>query len=288
MDDCLKKYTNDASRFLVIEGTLVHYRIEGKGQPLLLLHGAFSSLHTFDAWTNILKQHYQVIRLDLPGLGLSPSPTWISENGVQVYVHYLQRFLEILGIRSCAIAGSSLGGWLAWELALARPQLVDKMILLAAAGYMDGRSVPTPFQMARTPVLGKVATYTNIPKTLFKRFLSQVYYDKTKINQALFDRYYELFSREGHLENFYRLVNGKFRDHIPLLPKIKTPTLIIWGEHDEWLPLANAFRFKDALPNSELIIYDDLGHVLMEEAPVPTAQDVVDFLEDNIEMKAVG
>jgi len=288
MDDCLKTYTNDASRFLVIEGTMVHYRIEGKGKPLLLLHGAFSSLHSFDVWTEILKKRYQVIRLDLPGLGLSQPPTWIHKNGIQVYLQYLQRFLEILEIDNCSVAGSSLGGWLAWELALVRPSLIDKMVLLAAAGYMDTRSIPTPFQMARTPVLGKVATYTNIPKTLFKRYLNQVYYDKKKVTKPLLKRYYDLFSREGNVENFYKLVNGKFRDHIPRLPNIETPTLIIWGEHDAWIPLSNAFKFKDAIPNSELIIYDDLGHLPMEEAPIPTAQDLVDFLEGSTEMATTG
>ena len=97
-----------------IDGLMVHYRDEGKGPPVLLVHGTFSSLHTFDAWTRILRDSYRVIRLDLPGFGLT-GPTPNGKYEISYYLDLFVQFLKNLHIEKCHIAGSSLGGWLgAW------------------------------------------------------------------------------------------------------------------------------------------------------------------------------
>ncbi len=285
--DLLKKYCSEYSRFAVVNGSLLHYRDEGRGDPILLLHGAFSSLHTFDAWTEILKPHYRVLRLDLPGLGLSDPPVSKSKFSLEIYKEAILKLLDLLKIDSCHIVGNSLGGWISWELALQNPKRFDKMILLAPAGFMDSRSIPLPFQMARTPFVDKIAHFA-IKRNLVDIFLRQVYIDKSKVSKKLVDRYYDLFSKEGNPETFFKLVNGKFKDVTNKMHKIKNETLIIWGELDEWLPINNAFRFKDSIPNSELIIYDDLGHIIMEEAPEPSADDVMQFLGLKSKLSLVG
>ena len=71
VDDILMKYTNQHSRFVVLNGAMVHYRDEGNGYPIIMLHGAFSSLHTYNAWAEELKQDFRVIRYDLLGFGLT-------------------------------------------------------------------------------------------------------------------------------------------------------------------------------------------------------------------------
>lgn len=285
--DLLEKYCNEYSRFAVINGSLVHYRDEGEGMPVLLLHGAFSSLHTFDDWTDLLKEHYRIIRLDLPGLGLSDPPASKSKFSLEIYKNCILELLRQIGVPRCHIVGNSLGGWLAWELALQHPKQFAKMILLAPAGFMDSRSIPIPFKMAQTPFVDKIAHFA-IKRNLVDLFLRQVYIDKSKVSDELVDRYYDLFSKEGNPETFFRLVNGKFKDVTNKMHKIKNETLIIWGELDEWLPINNAFRFKDAIPNSELIIYDDLGHIIMEEAPEPSAEDVKDFLGLDVKLALTG
>jgi len=273
----LEKYTNKHSRFIVVDGKMIHYRDEGSGQPLLLVHGAFSSLHTFNEWTNILKNHYRIIRLDIPGFGLSDAPDWKTPFGVDNLVNYLINFLKTLEIEKCHIAGSSLGGWIAWESVLKKPKMFDKLVLLSSAGFMDSRSIPTPFLMARTPFADKIAQFA-IKKNLVELFLKQVFVNQKRITDELVDRYYDLFAREGNPEAFFRLVNGKFKDDTLKLKKIKNETLIIWGEQDKWVPMNNAFKFKDSIPNSDLVIYDDLGHIPMEEAPDATAEDILEFL----------
>ena len=278
----LQKYTNDQSRFLVIDNALVHYRDEGDGPVLLLLHGAFSSLHTFDGWTDILKKDFRVLRLDLPGFGLSGASA-DHTYGIEKYVSWIRLFLEMLGAETCSIAGSSFGGWLAWEYARKYPKQVEKLILIDAAGYLDMREIPLPFRMARTPFVNKIAKFA-MRKSVLEVFVKQVYGDASRITPELIDRYYDLFSREGNPEAFFALVNGRFKDNTRHLKKILQPTLIQWGERDTWLPLDNAYRFLADIPHAELIIYEDIGHVPMEEVPVITARDAQTFLKEALKI----
>jgi len=264
----LTKYANKYSRFLAIDGALVHYRDEGKGEPLVLLHGAFSSLHTYNDWTAILKNHYRIIRPDLPGFGISNNKV-DHTYGISTYTTFLKKFLDMLDIKSCYIAGSSLGGWISWEFSLKYLEMIKKMILLDSAGFMETDAVPLPFKMARTPLVGRVIKYV-VRKNILEQFLKQVYYNKNKITPELLDRYYDLFSREGNPEAFLSLVNGKFKDNTRKLKYISVPTLIIWGEDDEWIPVKYAYKFNKKIPNSHLIIYEHVGHI----------QDVIDFLSD--------
>ncbi|MEM6298630.1 MAG: alpha/beta hydrolase, partial [Bacteroidota bacterium] len=91
-------------------------------------------------------------------------------------------------------------------------------------------------------------------------------------------RHYELFSREGNPEAFMRMVNGHFRDNTPRLRKIQQPTLILWGREDVWIPLEYGRRFHKAIPHNDFIIYDKVGHVPMEEIPLESAKDTLEFL----------
>lgn len=280
MIDLLSKYTTDASRFMVINNTLIHYRVEGKkdGPTLVLLHGAFSSLHTFNDWMPHLVEHFKVIRLDLIGFGLTgPNPQ--NDYTVTNHVRYLHTFLNRLEVENCYIAGSSLGGWVAWEYTLKYSSRIKKLILLDAAGFVDAKSIPLPFKMARTPLVDKIVKYV-IRKNVLEQFVKQVYCDKSKVTPQLVDRYFDLFTRKGNPEAFFHLVNGKFRDHTPYLKNIKQPTLILWGEQDEWLPVKNAHRFYNALSNATQVIYHQVGHLPMEEVPLLSVGDTIEFLND--------
>ncbi len=278
MGEIKLKYTNQHSRFLDIDHALVHYRDEGQGPPILLLHGTFASLHTFDGWVDELKSSYRLIRLDLPGFGLSE----VTEDHVysmERYLEVIKTLLDELGIDRVTIAGSSLGGWLAWEFALDFPELVERLILIDAAGVEIHRHIPLPVRLARLPFAKKFAPLF-INRATIKHFIQEVYADASKISSELIDRYYELFAREGNPEAFLSIVNTKFVDRAHELPKIQVPTMIIWGEKDSWLPISNAYHFLNVLPQAKLIIYEDLGHIPMEEAPQETAEDVREFMQE--------
>lgn len=274
----LKKYTNQHSRFLSVDGTLIHYRIEGEGEPLLLLHGAFSSLHTFEEWTKRLSKKFQIIRLDLPGFALTGSVP-DDDYSMKRHLHYLNSFVEILGIKKFYLGGSSLGGWVSWEYALMYPKKVKKLILIDAAGFMDAQSIPLPFKMARTPFFGRVIKYV-IQHNVLEQFVREVYYNQSKITPEIIERYYELFTRDGNPEAFLLLVNNKHKENTKSLKNLAMPVLIMWGREDRWIPVRNAHRFHELIPQNRMLIYERVGHLPMEEVPVQTSKAVIKFLSE--------
>ncbi len=277
--EMLKKYTSKASRFMMVEDCLLHYRVEGAGQPLLLLHGAFSSLHTFDSWAKKLKQDYQVIRLDLPGFGLSSAfPDKILS--IAKFLKLIRRFLQRLELDKVSLVGSSLGGWLSWEFALKYKTQVNNLVLIGAAGFVKTDNIPLPIKMMRTPFVDKIVRYA-VRKQTLEVFLKEVFVDTSKVTPKMVDRYFELFTYKDNQASFFRLVNSNFKDRTKRLKEIEHPTLIIWGEQDKWVPVEDAYEFQERIPRAELVIYEDLGHLPFEEAPSSTLKDLKEFLQIN-------
>ncbi|CAG5085161.1 alpha/beta fold hydrolase [Parvicella tangerina] len=277
MEELLEKYANKHSDFIEVQGVNIHFRDEGEGEPLVLVHGTFASLHCFDGWTEMLSSHFRVIRMDLPGFGLTgPKPD--NKYSIELFADFLNEFLEKIGVESCFIAGNSLGGWLSWEFALKYPEKVKKMILIDAAGYINDNTYPLPFVIAQTPVLRNVFNY--VPKAVVRRFVRQVFYDQTKVTDELVDRYFDLFHREGNKEAFVRIANSYFVQNTHNLINLTIPVLVMWGDHDNWLSVKHADKFKRDLLNCTTIIYEHVGHVPMEEIPERTALDALNFLEN--------
>ncbi len=283
LKDLLFKYTTDHSRFLVIDHMMIHYRDEGQGPTILLLHGAFSSLHTFNEWNKILKNKYRVVRLDLMGFGLT-GPNDNGDYSMENFIRVLKSFVQILGLDQIHLGGSSLGGWLAWEFAYRFPKKVDKLILINAAGFLEEENIPLPFKLARTPIFNQMIKYV-VKKTIIEQFVKQVYFDSSKVNEAIINRYYELFSREGNPEAFLKMASTVFSDDSGHLHHIHNKTLIMWGREDMWIPVHNAYRFHKMLLHSKVKIYPEVGHIPMEEIPEISANDVIQFLEEEGEFR---
>lgn len=277
LSDLVKKYTYEDSKFIDIYGIRIHYLDRGEGEVVLLLHGVFSSLHTFEHWFDILSENYRVITLDLPGFGLT-GPTIDNEYDMDLYIDYVHEFMIKLEVHKFNIIGNSLGGWIAWEFAVSYESKINKMILLNSAGYIHNGVFPLPFIIAQTPVLRRVFNYEIVPKVVVRRFLRQVICDQKRVNDGMVDRYYDLIHREGNLEAFSRIANSNFKQNTNALRNIKTPTLVLWGGKDAWLNSDNAECFKNDLQNVTVKLYHEVGHIPMEEIPEESARDVLFFL----------
>lgn len=260
------KYVNKHSKFIKVKGMSVHYREEGTGFPVVLIHGTGASLHTWDGWTQQLKKHYRVIRFDLPAFGLT-GPTPNHNYQISNYVDFVYQLLTKLGIEQCHIAGNSLGGNISWRFALAHSKMVKKMILLDASGIPSGKKAPWVIRLARTPVLNTIVRYAT-PRYMFRKNLLEVYADDSKVSPELVTKYYELMRRKGNREAFIHRSKVKYEDKSPEINKIQAKTLIMWGKEDHWIPLKQAYIFQKKLPDSQLIIYPNVGHVPMEEIPL--------------------
>lgn len=270
------KYANVASKFLSINGMSVHYRDEGAGPTLVLLHGTASSLHTWDDWTKELSANFRVVRMDLPGFGLT-GPNATHDYSMPRYVDFLAAFADSLSLERFHLAGNSLGGEIAWHFALAQPQRVQRMILLDAAGY-PRLNIPFAFKLARNP-LTKAFTRWITPRSLVEKSMREVYGDDGKVTEALVQRYFELTCRAGNRAAFVARANAFHEVEPERIKQITTPTLIQWGAEDLWIPVQEALRFDADIPHSELIVYEGIGHVPMEEIPERTSRDAKNFLQ---------
>jgi pimeloyl-ACP methyl ester carboxylesterase len=276
-----EKYAPAPSAFLQVDGMDVHYRDEGNKEdslPLVLIHGTGSSLHTFDAWTAVLKKEKRVIRMDLPAFGLTgPFPNRLYS--MDHYVAFIYQFLATMGIAHCIIGGNSLGGDIAWNFTVQHPQMVQKLILIDAAGYpLQSQSVPIGFKLARIPVLNKMMTFIT-PKWMVAASLKNVYADPSKVNDALVNRFFELTLREGNRQALIDRMNlAQDTSKLVLIKNIQQPTLILWGEQDLLIPVQYAYRFQNDLPNDTLVVLKNAGHVPMEESPQESVVPLLHFL----------
>ncbi|MBO0937371.1 alpha/beta hydrolase [Fibrella sp. HMF5335] len=277
--ELIERYTTPNSRHITVDGMNVNYRMEGNPSdtlPLVLLHGTGSMLQTWDGWVSVLQGQRRIIRLDLPGYGITgPQPD--NKASGTYYADFMIRFLEKIGEKRCDVAGNSLGGSIAWHMAMLYPDRVRKLILIDAAGYpFTPKSVPIGFRMARVPgIAGLVAKLT--PDALFRSSLENVYFNDSLITDKLVQTYADLNRREGNRQNFVR--RKPEPDSLwQKMRQIKQPTLILWGQHDDLIPAIVARQFHRDLPNDTLIVYPNAGHVPMEEIPAQTAKDAAAFL----------
>lgn len=274
-DLLVAKYANSASRFAEIEGMQVHYRDEGAGPPLVLVHGTSSSLHTWDGWVSRMPGR-RIVRLDLPGFGLTgPAPD--RDYSATRYARVIDRLMTQLGVEQADIAGNSLGGRVALTFALEHPARARRLILVDASG-LSGQKPPAIIRIARVPVLNRLLTVAT-PRMMITRNVHAVYGNPALVDDALIDRYYELTRRAGNRTAFVdRVTAPRDPDVDARLGELKMPVLILWGERDAWIPFEFAGRFHSAIPGSKLVSYPAGGHVPMEELPDLTAADADRFL----------
>ena len=276
LEELKDRYTNDQSQFIEIMGMPVHFRKEGSGPALVLIHGTASSLHTWDDWTEDLKDHFEVIRMDIPAFGLTgPHPE--SDYSMDTYVQFLHQFLQSQSIDSCYIAGNSLGGAIAWNYTIKHPNEVKKLILLDASGAPKNTPPPLIFRLANLPVLSHALKYIT-PRSIIEKNLKDVYFNDDKVTDELIDRYYHLARRTGNRQAFIDRARLKFELPTEQLKEISCPTLIQWGADDQWIPVADVEFFINQIESSQSIIYPDAGHVPMEEIPAQSANDAKHFL----------
>jgi pimeloyl-ACP methyl ester carboxylesterase len=241
-----------------------------------------ASLHTWEGWVKALKGQRRVISFDLPGFGLTGPYAGSYERdryGGDAYARFVLDLLDVLKVQRVVIAGNSLGGEVAWRTAFLAPQRVASLVLVDAAGpAFTPKVIPLGFQVARIPVLGHLSEYL-LPRSLVAESVASVYGEPARISPELVDRYFELTLREGNRRALgLRIRQMKLGQDAERIATLKLPTLILWGARDGLIPPAVAQQFKQQIAGSQLVVFDDLGHVPHEEDPARTVLPVKAFL----------
>jgi pimeloyl-ACP methyl ester carboxylesterase len=275
---------------------LIHFKDQGeKTNPVIvLLHGMFSSLHTFEDWEALLiKDGYRVISVDLPNHGLSGgfSDQTISLRRSAMIV---KSILDNLSITSVIIGGNSMGGGVSWFFASEYHGVdgfeVNGLILIDAVYPVVSEDSEERNGLIFTILSSPLRNYFGklTPRFLLKTLLEGAYGPDSIMKKDVLDRYYDLLRVEGHRDAILSSIQEPIQDNTltgaERLEKIKNdqiPVLILWGKQDSWISSSFALDFKEILnvPEEFVVIYERLGHVPMEENPELTYLDLIDFLQ---------
>lgn len=240
----------DVSKILTLDGNRLHYREIGAGFPVLLLHGWGSSVDSFSYLEKHLAPNFRVVSLDLPGFGGSDAPA--SAWSLNDYVELVKSFIAQLDMGKPAVIGHSFGGRIA--ICLGAQDLVSKIILANSAGVRPRRSPlyylqVYAYKLARRLLdLAPASLRPALLEKLQQRFGSSDYRNAAPVLRKI-------------------LVNVVNEDLTALLPAIKVPTLLIWGEQDTATPLYQAKILEQNIPDAGLVVLKGAGHYSFLDKP---------------------
>jgi pimeloyl-ACP methyl ester carboxylesterase len=273
------RYVANPADLRVVDGVQLHLRDTGPrdAPALVLLHGLGASLHTWEPWARALDAQYRVVRFDFPGHGMS-GPARDDDYSDAASRDLLAALLDSLGIARATLIGNSMGGRIAWSFAAEHPDRVGKLVLMAPDGFASpGFEYDKPAEVPA--VLGAMRWV--MPRAVLRASLEPAYAHPEAVPDSVMDRYYDLMRAPGNRDAMLdRMRQVMLTDPVPRLRTITAPTLLVWGEQDQMIPVSNAQDYLRAMPNARLVTLPELGHLPFEEAPMRALEPVRAFLAE--------
>ncbi len=272
------KYAGETSQFIEIDGVRLHYRDEGQGPAVLLMHAHWASLIMWDSWAEALKDSYRVLRYDMTSHGLTgpdPSGVYTMERNIEL----MEKFLDAQDIDKLYIAGTSMGGTTAIRYTAKHPDKVAGLILLnpgALNSTVRGSDRPPEL-----PWFVDGLKYVT-PRAMFAGMLRSGFGDPDRVPEDLIIRWHEMQMREGQREaeisRMRQYISGDIED---VIRSLTTPTLVMWGEKNPVVPIEQGREIIDMMANAEtaFIAYPEVGHMITLEAPEQTAADARAYID---------
>jgi len=247
-------------------GRNIRYYDVGSGPALVLIHGIGGDADEWAFCLEPLSASHRVIALDLLGFGRSDKP--FLAYCIEVFVEVLETFLHDLDIARPTLIGASLGGWIAAAAALKTPQALDKLVLVDAAGvWGDTKELPVDLHVSTRRHMREV--------------MEMIFYDKKLATDELIDLAYAQHLQRGDGYTIQRILQN-LRDGREFLDSriatLTLPTLLIWGEEDELIPVATGRRMHTLIPGSQLAVIPQCGHLPAFEKPIEFTNCVLNFL----------
>jgi len=282
------------SRFIEVNGLEVHYKTTGAGEPtMILLHGFGASVFSWREVMEALGEWGSVIAFDRPAFGLTERPlSW--DEGANPYtpdaqVALLLGLMDSLDVDTAILVGNSAGGTVAVNAALAHPERFDALVLVDAAIYQGGGAPSWIRPLLRTPQVDRLGPL--LARQIEARgdaFLEGAWQDPSKLtaeDRAGYRKPLNVENWDLALWEFTKASNQP--DLADAIKTIPLPSLVISGEEDRVVPVESSVRLADELPDAELVVIPDCGHVPHEECPEPFLTAVEAFLRDLTEKQAV-
>ncbi|PLW98998.1 MAG: alpha/beta hydrolase [Marinilabiliales bacterium] len=259
--------------FLEIRGKKIHYKVEGSGEIVLLLHGYLESMEIFDDFASDLAKHLSVLMIDIPGHGKSECIGTI--HSMNLMADIIKEALEQLNIDQCSIIGHSMGGYIALSFLDKYPEKVNKLCLLHSTPFADDDEK----KQNRNREIGlirqekKELIYNiNIPKAYANSNL-----DKFESNIKLGKKIAKNTSNQGIIA----LLEGMKmrRDYTNLLQGNASKSMLILGKKDNYIPFDLAFERLGTMDNLHILELNESGHMGFLEEKTETLLGIINFFK---------
>lgn len=281
MDELRQEYADAESRFITIKGLEVHYKDEGEGPVLLMVHGSQSSLKTWDVISDMLKDEYRIIRYDVPGYGLS-GPVTDEALEIAQPTDIAIGLMDSLGVDKVTAIGTSSGGTLVAFLAAEYPDRVDRLIV---SNMPSDPVVTTHLVMPESFLAAQARTKQNdgfMDENFWHEYHTFFAGDSDRISQKTLDEYYDFGRRprEDHPVGMVAVI-GDGVESTKKLRAITQPTLLIWGSSDPLLPRPAAEKLETYLENADVsrVFLQDVGHYPPLESPERVGKLIQAYLD---------
>lgn len=267
-----------------INGHTIFYTVKGDGKPLLLIHGYGAAMWVWEKQIEALSQSYRVYVLDLIGHGFSDRPK-VSYTP-ETYVHFLRDFMDGVGIEKATLIGNSMGGGIAWAMAILYPERVDRLVLINCVPpdvlhQVKNESFRTLVAIKDIPILPYLVIAAR-GKNSIRWILLECVSNIKLITPEVVNRQYPLSKIKGSTWVLYSTFKHaeealKLKDQLSMIHK---PTLFIWGERDLIFPPQVGEALHQAITGSKFLKIEKSGHIPMWETPDEVNQAILSFLEE--------
>jgi pimeloyl-ACP methyl ester carboxylesterase len=247
----------------------INYYQAGDGPAVILLHGLGLDATLWRLQIPTLAQMQRVYAVDMIGFGRSDKPPL--EYSVETFVEFLDGFMKKAGIPRATLVGLSLGGWIAAEFAAQHPEMVERLVLVDAAGIRPPLPLTEPMLAILNP--GSLAEERSL--------LELVLYNKELATEEFVELLFTHRMRSGNGYTVARVIHRMLtRDEWvnEKLGGVRAPALVVWGRQDMLLPLALGVEYARRLPGAKLVVIEECGHLPPLEKPGEFAKAVLDFL----------
>ncbi|HEY0762801.1 MAG TPA: alpha/beta hydrolase [Pyrinomonadaceae bacterium] len=267
---CMASLANaQTAKETTVFGQKIHYVEAGSGPTVILLHGLGGSTQVWQLNIAALAEKYHVVVPDQIGFGKSDKP--LVNYRIRTYVDFLDQFCKQLKIERASLVGNSMGGWIAAAFTASFPDRVDKLVLVDAAGHAPPKDFDTRVFYGLNPT-----TRDGMKVLVAKVFYNKLFLTDAAIDQAIATR---LAAGDGYTINSITESIIRGEDYLDDTVKtIKRPTLLIWGKQDGLVAVAEGELFKKDIAGSQLVVFDQCGHMPQIEKPAEFNAAVIKFL----------